>query len=286
MKKARSWNIIQMIDWGEKYFSGKGVDSPKKTMEWMIGELLSYDRLQLYTRFDRPFTETELEKLREMVKRRAEGEPLQYIMGHWDFYGLDVKCDRRALIPRPETEDMAHEIVTRYKRRKLAPKKVLDIGTGTGALGLVIAREFKEAEVIGVDVSSEAVELSRFNGVRNKCENFTAHRADILATDPKGEYDLVVSNPPYVSKEDYGEVQREIREHEPAIAVTDGADGLTFYRRLVTIFENNVSNEGEMWMEFGKDQEEAVAEMFSKAGGKTELFMDSQKVYRYVRVGK
>jgi len=273
-----------MIEWGESYFSKQNIDSPKKTIEWIIRQSLGYDRLSLYTKYDRPFTETELDSIRAMVKRRAAGEPLQYILGSWDFYGLNLKCDQRALIPRPETEDMVHQIVMHYQQKKLLPGKIIDVGTGTGAIALALAKEFKESKVVGVDISADAIELAKFNSIRNKVDNVEFYQADMLSVIPNGKYDLVVSNPPYISAAEYQTLQREIKYYEPQSALTDFSDGFIFYKRFVTIFRDIVSDEGEMWLEFGKDQEYQIENLITTNYLSVDFYKDSQRIVRFCKI--
>lgn len=272
-----------MIEWGEKYFEEKNIESPKLNIELIVRHVLGFDRLALYTKYDRPFNQTELDMIREMVKRRISGEPLQYIIGYTEFVDLDIKCDKRALIPRPETEEMVDSIITGYLKNRNSPSTILDIGTGSGCIALALASEFKSAKVVGIDISQDALDLAKHNAIRNKIENIELHKADILEVAPKGQYDLVVSNPPYIPEKDAETLEPEVIEHEPKMALLKG-DGLVFYERIVTLFKDIVSSNGEMWFEFGKDQEPEIARIVSGKGLKVEFFKDMQKIFRYCRI--
>jgi release factor glutamine methyltransferase len=272
-----------MIEWGEKYFQEKNIESPKLNIELIVRHVLGFDRLALYTKYDRPFNQTELDMIREMVKRRISGEPLQYIIGYTEFVDLDIKCDKRALIPRPETEEMVDSIITGYLKNRNSPSTILDIGTGSGCIALALASEFNDAKVVAIDISQDALDLAKHNAIRNKIENIELHKADILEVAPKGQYDLVVSNPPYIPEKDAETLETEVIDHEPKIALLKD-DGLVFYERIVTLFKDIVSVKGEMWFEFGKDQEPEIARIVSQNSLKVEFFKDMQKIYRYCRI--
>jgi release factor glutamine methyltransferase len=148
---------------------------------------------------------------------------------------------------------------------------------------LALASEFNDAKVVAIDISQDALDLAKHNAIRNKIENIELHKADILEVAPKGQYDLVVSNPPYIPEKDAETLETEVIDHEPKIALLKD-DGLVFYERIVTLFKDIVSVKGEMWFEFGKDQEPEIARIVSQNSLKVEFFKDMQKIYRYCRI--
>ncbi|MFZ5495513.1 MAG: peptide chain release factor N(5)-glutamine methyltransferase [Verrucomicrobiota bacterium] len=217
--------VLEIIKRTTGFLDKHGVESARLNAELLIGHALGLKRMQLYLQFERPLTEAELEKVRPLVKRRGSREPLQYIVGETEFCGLKLKVDRRALIPRPETEYLV-EIVA--GRLVAAPAAILDLGTGSGALALALAARFPAARVTAVDRSAEALALAGENAAALEL----ASRVRLLASDwfaglPAGErYDLIIANPPYLTESELAEAIPEVREHEPRAALVAAQDGL------------------------------------------------------------
>lgn len=216
--------VLDIIKRTTEFFEKRGVESARLNAELLIGHALGLKRMQLYLQFERPLTEPELELIRPLVKRRGNREPLQYILGSTEFCGLKLKVDRRALIPRPETEYLV-EVVT----AKLAkpPVTILDLGTGTGALALALATKYQAARVTAVDKSVEALALA---GENTQALGLN-ERVRLLPSDwfmgvPAGEkFDLIVANPPYLTDREVAEATPEVREHEPRNALVAAEDG-------------------------------------------------------------
>jgi release factor glutamine methyltransferase len=206
------------------YLEGKGVPSPRVDAEHLLAKALDISRIQLYVEHDRELTEQELETVRELIGRRAKREPLAYILGEWGFRRLNLRVDRRALIPRPETEIMVERCLAVLEGRE-APD-VLDVGTGSGAIALAIADEQPGSRVTAIDASADALALARENaeltGLADRVR-FLEH--DLRAGLPEGPWDLVVSNPPYVEPGELSSLQPEVREWEPREALV--GEGIT-----------------------------------------------------------
>jgi release factor glutamine methyltransferase len=224
--------VLEIIKKTTEFFAAKGVESPRLNAELLIGHALGLKRMQLYMQFERLLTEAELEKIRPLVRRRAQREPVQYILGETEWFGLKLKIDRRALIPRPETERLA-ELVTEF--RTVAPVRILDLGTGSGALALGFAKHWPEAQVVAVDRSSEALALARENAVSLALEarvNFV--ESDWFSALPTGErFELIVANPPYLSEEETAAAEPEVRGHEPRTALVSTEQGIADLRKIV-----------------------------------------------------
>lgn len=203
-----------------EYLAGRGVESPRLDAEHMLGKALGLSRVQLYMEHDRRLDDAERDAYRELVRRRGAREPLAYVLGEWGFRRLTLTTDRRALVPRPETEVVVERCLTLLDGAS-APR-VLDVGTGTGAIALAIADEHPGARVRAIDVSREALELARENAVRTAVEIELVEQ-DLTAGLGDAEYDLVVSNPPYVTEEEWLGLEPEVREWEPRLA-TVGED--------------------------------------------------------------
>ena len=224
--------VLEIVKKTTDFLQGKGVESPRLNAEILIGHALGLKRMQLYLQFERPLVEAELEKIRPLVRRRGLREPVQHIVGETDFSGLKLKVDRRALIPRPETELLIETVVGRFA---VPPARVLDLGTGTGAIALALARAWPEAAVTAVDASAEALDLARENATAT---GFAARVAfapsDWFAQLPAGSlFDVIVANPPYLSAEETAEATPEVRNFEPAQALTAGEGGLAALRVIL-----------------------------------------------------
>lgn len=274
------WRIIDLINLGEQWFAEKGVNDSRLNIELLLCHVLDYQRIDLYTKFDQPLNKNELDKLRDLVKQRASRKPLQYIIGEVEFYGLNLKCDERALIPRPETEYLIDII----KRNVNKAHKILDIGTGSACIPLALSRIFPEAEIISIDISQEAIDLANENKISNQIDNVSFLQMNILEEFPKGKFDLIVSNPPYVSTEDYDLLEPELKEHEPSIALTDNLDGLTFYKRFAQIFPEILHDDGVVFLEHGDDQEVEIVELFNVINKEIEKLKDLNGKFRYLKL--
>jgi release factor glutamine methyltransferase len=196
------------------YLEEKGVPSPRVDAEHLLAQALGLTRVQLYTEHDRPLRESELERVRELLRRRARREPLAYVLGEWGFRRLTLATDRRALVPRPETEVLVERCLALIRGER-APR-VLDVGVGSGAVALAIVDEHPGARVTGVDTSAGALELARENAARTGLDVELRLGGFEAAA---GGWDLVVANPPYVSQEEYRNLQPEVRDWEPRAAL-------------------------------------------------------------------
>ncbi|MGZ0656832.1 peptide chain release factor N(5)-glutamine methyltransferase [Coraliomargarita sp. W4R53] len=249
----------------EAFFKEKGVPNAKLDTDILIAHSLGVKRLDLYLDLDRPLTEAQLVDLRALVKRRAGREPLQYIIGNTEFYGLQLKVDTRALIPRHETEELIELIV---ERLDTAPQRILDLGTGSGALALALASKYPEAQVIAVDQSTDALALATENAAAlnlNERVQFLAGSwwTPVMA---EGTFDLIVSNPPYLTEAEMETAEPEVIKHEPHSALVAGADGLNDFRVLLEGAPKFLASGGLLAMETGIAQSEALTTMAQLAG--------------------
>jgi release factor glutamine methyltransferase len=272
------WTIMRLIQWGADFFKKKGIDSPRLTMELMLSHVLKLSRFELYMKFDRPLTDVELDQLRAMVRRRAAREPLQYILGEAHFYGRTFEVNGAVLIPRPETELLVQEAL-----RRVQTLRTLDVGTGSGCIGITVALERPETEVVAIDSSREALELARANAVRLGARNVSFPAIDFFDEEGMrslGSFDLIISNPPYIPAADITSLEPEVRDHEPRLALTDEGDGYAFYRRFIDLAPRMIRDDGSLFLELGYGQSATVAAMFRKAGFAVDLLTDLDKVER------
>lgn len=256
--------VLEVIKRTTEFFVTKGIELPRLNAELLIGHVLERKRMQLYLEFERPLTEAELEKIRPVVRRRAQHEPIQYITGGTDFHGLKLKVDRRALIPRPETEQLVEHVIALCVR---PPARVLDLGTGTGAIALALAQAFPEALVVASDRSAEALQLARENAAATGLsERVTLVESDWFASVPAGPYDVVVSNPPYLTAEETAQAAMEVRGFEPVQALTAADDGLADLKRIIADAPKHLAPGGLIALETGIAQHAVLAAELAAAG--------------------
>jgi release factor glutamine methyltransferase len=239
----------------------QGIESPRLTIELLLAHVLQKKRLQLYLEFERELDAGILDALREMVKRRVAGEPLQYITGETEFCGLKVAVDRRVLIPRPETELLVEIVAGR------TPVTVVDVGTGSGCIALALAKKLPAAQITAIDASAEALEVALTNAKRHDLEkNVRFVHGDLLSNLPDGfTCDAIVSNPPYIASGELAKLPKEVKDFEPVAALIAGDDGLEVIRRLVMTAKRFLSPNGFIALEMGAGQRAAVEALFVSA---------------------
>jgi release factor glutamine methyltransferase len=254
--------VLEVIQRSAEFLQQKGVESPRLQIELMLAHALQVPRLKLYLNFDRALTEEELARLREMVRRRAAREPLQHILGTTSFCGLEIKCSRAALVPRPETELLA-ERAWKFLAG-VASARALDFGTGTGCIAIAVAVNAPGAMVHAVDVSPDAIALAQENAQMNSAaDRIHFHSGDGFNAVPGGlRFHLIVSNPPYIASREIETLQPEVREFDPRLALEGGVDGLDFYRRIALEALSFLEPTGKVTLEFGDGQAEAVKKIF------------------------
>jgi release factor glutamine methyltransferase len=268
------------------FFSEKDVGEPRLSAELLLAHALRCQRLDLFTRFDQPITDEELERFRALVRRRLTGEPVQYIIESAEFYGLPFRVTPAVLIPRPETELLVeHALRAARERFPDMDIRILDIGAGSGCIAAALARHLPDATVHAVDSSAEAVAVARENiAALGLAERVVVEVMDILTVTPGGgPYHLVVSNPPYIPQADMAELQTEVRDFEPHAALSDSADGLTFHRRLVALAPALLDPRGLLLVEIGFGQSSDVTALCTSASlTVTDVFDDYAGIPRVV----
>jgi release factor glutamine methyltransferase len=253
--------VLETIDGGTRYLEKRGIEEARRNMQIMVAQQLGCTRMQLYTQFDRPLGESELMPLREMLKRRGEGVPLQHVLGVVSFHHRDFKSDARALIPRPETEELAEWILSMPMGDEL---KVLDMGCGSGVLGLTLAAERPSWHVALADVSEDALALAKENVEALGIGNARLLRSDLFSS-IEGEFDGIVANLPYVPESERASLSREVM-HDPALALFGGADGLDIIRRFIPEAFRRLKPDGWLVLEIGHDQASQVEEILRSSG--------------------
>lgn len=251
--------VLDILNKTTAFFTVKGIDEPRLNAEQILAHGLGLKRMELYLNFDRPLSDSELEKLRPMVSQRGQRVPLQHLLGTVGWRFLELKTDARALIPRPDTE----AIVDRAKKLlqgKSAPQ-ILEIGVGSGAISLALASEMPHSQVLGLDISPDALSLARENAALNGITRVEWLQSDLYSALDRGPFDLIISNPPYIPSHVVDELEPEVKEHDPRLALDGGPDGLDFYRRLLNESAAHLHDSAYLLCEIGYDQVPALKEM-------------------------
>jgi len=291
--------VLEAIQKSSEFLARKGVDSPRLQTELLLAHLLKLPRMKLYLNFERMLAPAEVDGLRELVKRRGQREPLQHIVGSTSFCGFEIAVNRHALVPRPETELLAElgwEFLLAAPKQSEGgstlnpqPSTTLDFGTGTGCIAITLAAKCPSAKIVATDVSPDALALAGENAARNnvadrieflQADGFAAFQSEGRVTrvpnseietkirdscnSPlrKMEFDLIISNPPYIPSAEIATLQPEVRDFDPRAALDGGADGLDFYRMLAMEAKTLLKPDGKIMLEFGDGQADAIRKIF------------------------
>jgi release factor glutamine methyltransferase len=254
--------VLEVLQSTTGYLQKRNIDSPRLNAEHLLAHVLGRKRIDLYLEFERQLLESELTPLRELVRRRGAGEPLQHLLGTVEFCGRIFRCDKRALVPRPETEQLVELLISRFKS-EIACSRVVDVGTGSGVIALTLVAEFPKAEIVGVDISEDALMLARENAERlGLADRVRFLRSNLLKNVQPG-FDLIVANLPYVSTEGRHNLSREVL-HDPEVALFAGARGDELVRQLIAEAPSWLRPGGILAMEIGIAQNEALMAAFKE----------------------
>lgn len=276
--------VLHALNKSTDYLAKKGVESPRMNAELLLADILKCKRLELYLMYDRPLTEIELTKYREYLKRRSTFEPTQYIIGTVEFYGLEFNVSPAVLIPRPETEILVETVINSVNKEDAL--RIMDIGSGSGNISIAIAVNLPNANVTGIEISESAITIAKENLKKYSCNkrvSFLNYDIFIVNRDQLFDIDIIVSNPPYVSKEDYGKVQKEILNYEPDIAVTDFYDGFKFYRKIISLAAQILKHNGKIFLEIAQGQSKKINGIMKENNFKEiSIVQDYQKIDRVI----
>jgi release factor glutamine methyltransferase len=252
--------VLEVLQSTTDYFKKRAIASPRLNAEHLLAHVLGRKRLDVYLEFERPLTEEELVPLRATVKRRGQGEPLQHLLGTVEFCGNTFLCDKRALVPRHETEELVGFVKSKIENRA---SNILDVGTGSGVIALSLAGLFPETSVHAVDISDEALALARENAERlGLSERIQFMKADLL-DGLNGPFDLIVANLPYVSRREHDSLSREVL-HDPEVALFGGDSGDELIRRLIEQAPVMLETEGMLALEIGVGQSEQLSKFLAQ----------------------
>jgi len=249
-------NVLDVLQSTAAYFKKRGIENPRLNAEHLLSHTLGRTRMELYLEFERTLGEAGLAPLRELVRRRGEGEPLQHLLGTVEFCGHTFLCDKRALVPRPETEQLVELLIADLGPR-IAHSRIVDIGTGSGVIALSLAKEFPEAEIFATDVSEDALAIARENSARLGLSGHVQFRKSDLLENLDERFDLIVANLPYIATQDRHTLSREVL-HDPEVALFAGAHGDEFMRELIEQAPPRLHPGGMLALEIGFDHSEAL----------------------------
>lgn len=260
---------IGLLSKSIQYLKKYNVENARLDAEYIFAHVLGVKRASLILNFNMEISEENKNLIRKYIVRRGKyREPLQYILKEWEFYGRTFKVAEGVLIPRPDTEILAEQCIILMK--DFENPKILDIGTGSGAISVTLAKELPNSEVLGLDISDEALKIAVENRELNGASNLKFLKSDVFQHVKEKNYDLIVSNPPYIPVEEYNELMPEVKQYEPRMALTDGGDGYYFYRKISEESMKYLKNGGYLAFEVGYNQGETVSQLMEKNGFRIE----------------
>ena len=275
----RIWTIQELLDWLIAQLEKSEITSPKQNAETIISHVLQMKRLDIYFHLKKEISDVQLNTILEISARRKKHEPLQYILCETEFYGYRFKVSNNVLIPRPETELLVEKIIDNEKN----VQNILDIGTGSGAIIIALAKNLITRNIDAVDLSGSALKIAKQNADLNHVEiNF--FQSDIFEN-ITGKYDLIVSNPPYISQAEYELLPKEIKDHEPKSALQAENNGLYFYNKVLQNAKEYLTESGKIYFEIGYDQAEKIIEIAKENGfSNIQVFKDLNGFDRIMRI--
>jgi release factor glutamine methyltransferase len=263
---------LELLRWSMNTLKDHQIENPRLNAELLLAYSLNLNREELYARLHRELKEGEKGTLERLIQRRISGEPLQYILGRQEFWSINFKVDPRVLIPRPETELLVEQSLSTLSEKTFEQNpSVLEIGTGSGAIAIALAKEVKHIFLVATDISRDALVLAKENaksaGVQDQIQFVNGDLLDPFHSSKEREaFDLILFNPPYIIRSEIGSLAREVRDYEPVIALDGGEDGLEFYRRLIPQVPSSLREGGWLLLEVGQGQAERVAKQIRGSG--------------------
>lgn len=265
-----TWTIQKLLNWVTEYFTGKNIDSPRLSAEWLLCHVLGLKRIELYTQFNKVVGEEQLSQLHELVKRAAAHEPIAYLTGKKEFYSLEFEITKDCLIPRPDTELLVERAIE-FLRTRNGEQFVCDLCTGSACIAVAIARNFAGCRIVATDISDTALAVAEKNiakhGLMNRIKLLQGDLFEpvIVGLGP-AKFDLIVCNPPYVSEPEYEKLALNIKNFEPKSALAAGPDGLDIIKKIISNAKQHLKPTAALMLEIGNDQGDAVRKLLESAG--------------------
>lgn len=258
----KHWTILEILNWTTDYFQTQNIDNPRLNAELIIAHVLGYKRFDLYLNFDEPVLSPKRDLIKKYIVRRANHEPIQYILGETTFYGYRIRLTPDVLIPRPETEYLVELILCESKHQS----KVLEIGTGSGAISIALKKQHPDFDIVATDISAAVLNIADQNAKENETD------IDFIQSDLfeniDGKYDIIVSNPPYITEEEYTTLAKEIRKFEPGIALIAPEHGFYYYHKILSEASQYLKKDGLIYFEIGSKQASRIKKLAEKYGFK------------------
>ena len=258
-------NIFNVLSEAIHVLKSCGCASPGLDAEVLLSACLKKDRTHFHIDREQSLTENELQKFRRCIERRRSGEPVAYIVGRKEFWSLPFEVNKRVLVPRPETEILVEEVLKLCAGMKAGNLRILEIGTGCGAISVSLAHELKNAQIVATDISQEAIKVASRNAQINDVANQISFLSGNLFEPVSGKFDIIVSNPPYISKKEYDCLPSGVRDFEPETALLSGADGTAFHKKIIKAGGIYLKPGGWSFMEIGAGQKEMVEYMLNES---------------------
>ncbi|WP_044254065.1 peptide chain release factor N(5)-glutamine methyltransferase [Rhodopirellula sp. SWK7] len=287
------WTVLRLLQWTADFFKSRGSESPRLDAEILLAHARDCERIELYTAFAEVPTDEQRIAFRELVRRRGEGAPVAQLVGFREFYSIPIRVDENVLVPRPETEHLVVEAIDQAKLLATSiqdrPLRILDIGTGSGAIAIAIAKNLPEAEVTAVDVSLPALDIARWNVEKlGLAERITLLQSDLFdSIDEGAKFDVICSNPPYISQSEYDELPATVREHEPRGALLSGDKGTEIIERILSDAPARLSPGGRLILEYSPMIADACKAMAEATGqyGEIKRIRDLAGLQRTLSLG-
>jgi len=276
--------VLEALKLSEEYLKKYNIDSSRLNAELLLADILNCKRLDLYLLYDKPLQESEIAKYRDYLKRRSSREPLQYIIGNVEFFGCKFFVDPSVLIPRPETELLVECALKKYLSQDEI--RILDIGVGSGNIAIALLKNLPLSSAVGVDINDDTLSLASKNARENNViGRLELVKFNILKDDHKtlGNFDIVISNPPYISLNDFENLEPELKNYEPLLSLTDNSDGYLYYEKIIAVSFDLLNNNGRLFFELGKDQHTKVKKMMIENGfSKINIVKDYSDIERVI----
>lgn len=281
IKPPSEWTVLSMLKWATSYFEQKDVRNPRFSIEWLLAHILDVKRLDLYLMYDRPLEKEELDQLNPLVKRRSLHEPLQYITGSTDFLNTTIKVAPGVLIPRMETEQLVETILNNHHASSEC--EVLDIGTGSGCIPIAIKKSQADWSVIATDISDDALRIAKENNALNKTE-VIFYKDDLFnstAFEPSQQFDIIISNPPYILEEEKTSLDKEVTGFEPALALFCTSTA-AMYGAIKILAEERLRINGSLYLELHEHHAQEVGLLFKDPNWNVQVQKDYDGKERFL----
>ncbi len=268
---AESWTVRRILDWTTAHLTKHGSDSPRLDAEVLLAFARNCERIRLYTNYEDEVTEPQRALMRELVQRRTKSEPVAYLVGNREFFGLDFYVDRNVLVPRPDTETLVMELVE--AAQQVPSPSILDLCTGSGCIAVSAAAHCPHASFLATDISEAALAIAQKNADTNGMQaKIQFRQSDCFAEIPANSaFDIIVSNPPYIPEAEIELLEADVRQHEPRLALAGGADGLDYYRRIIQEADSYLKDDGLLMLEFSPEQEASLKALLEASGKYTDV---------------